>query len=239
MKNQDKATATYAKQFTKKKAKSPLNLPEDFQHPKPGLVTKCKFCEKEHRPNKCWHLQAECYYCHKTGHIANFCKKKLSLKASLRQVVTCTQSLPYIFTLLEPQALASCSVNAEFPESSVQKIIIDSGATNHVFSNREYFSTYTEHHHEFQTGSAEILAANRYGDVVLRLAHSNGSEVIWTIKKVSWAPLLGHSLLSTIPLAKKGLRYCFDNFRYLRKLPIKEKFLREPILLRISMLFVQ
>ncbi len=40
MKNQDKATANYAKQFTKKKAKSPLNLPEDFQHPEPGLVTK-------------------------------------------------------------------------------------------------------------------------------------------------------------------------------------------------------
>ena len=150
-------------------------------------MTKCKFCEKKHRPNECCHLQAECHYCHETDHIVKFCKKKVSPKASPRQVVTCTQSLPYIFTPLEPQSLASCSVNTKFSESSVQKIIIDSGAADHFFSNRAYFSTYIEHHHEFQTGSGEILVANEYGDVVLRLAHPDGSEVIWTIKKVSRA----------------------------------------------------
>ena len=85
-------------------------------------------------------------------------------------------------------------------------MIIDSGATDHFFANRAYFSTYEEYHHEFQTGSGEILTAHGYGDVVLRLAHPDGSEVIWTIKKVSWAPSLGHNLLSTIPLSKKGVK---------------------------------
>ena len=117
------------------------------------------------------------------------------------------QTIPCRFTSLGPKALASCTVNAKLPESSVQKIIIDSGATDHFFSNRAYFSTYEEHHHEFQTSSGEILTAHGYGDVVLRLAHPDGSEVVWTITKVSWAPSLGHNLLSTItiPLAKNGV----------------------------------
>ncbi len=88
-------------------------------------------------------------------------------------------------------------------KSSVQKIIINSGATDHFFSNRAYFSKYEEYHYEFQTGSGEVLAAHGYGDVVLCFANPDGSEVISTIKKVSLAPSLEHNLLSTIPLAKK------------------------------------
>ena len=65
------------------------------------------------------------------------------------------------------------------------------------------FSTYEKYHHEFQTGSREVLTAYEYGDVILQLAQSDGLEVIWTIKKVSWAPALGHNLLSTIFPAKK------------------------------------
>ena len=199
MKNHDKATANYAKRFPKKKGKPPA------ADPAIGSASKCEFCEKEHGPDECWHLQAECHYCHETGHIAKFCKKKVSSQASPKRLVTCTQSLPYTFTPLEPKAFASCSVNTEFSESSVQKVIIDSGATDHFFSNRAYFSSYEEYHHEFQTGSGEVLTAYGYGDVILHLAHPDGSEVIWTIKKVSWAPSLGHNLLSTIPLAKKGV----------------------------------
>ncbi len=94
-------------------------------------------------------------------------------------------------------------MKAEPLDSSVQRVIIDSGATDHFFANRAYFSAYEEYHHEFQTGSEEILSAYGYGDIILRLAHPDGSEVIWTIKKVSWAPSLVHNLLSTIPLSKK------------------------------------
>ena len=121
-------------------------------------------------------------------------------------LVTCTQRLLYTFAPLKPKAFTSYSVNAEFPESSFQKVIIDSGAIDHFFSNCVYFSIYEEYHHEFQTGSGEVLAAYGYGDVILRLAHPDGSEVIWTIKKVSWALSLGHNLLSTILLAKKGMK---------------------------------
>ena len=206
MKNQDKAIANYAKRFTKKKGKSSVAPIEDSEDFAAGLSSKCKFCEKEHGPNECWHLQAECHYCHDVGHIAKFCKKKSSPKISPpKELVTCTQRIPSPVDQSSSTLSASCTVTSEHHESSVEKVIIDSGATDHFFANRAYFSTYEEYHHEFQTGSGEILTAHGYGDVVLRLAHPDGPEVIWTIKKVSWAPSLGHNLLSTIPLARKGV----------------------------------
>ncbi len=108
------------------------------------------------------------------------------------------QSVPCFLTSRRPNALASRTLNAEFLKSSVQKIIIDSGAIDHFFSNRAYFSLYKKCHHEFQTGSGELFTAHGYGDDVLRVAHPNAA-----IKKVSLAQSLGHHLLSTIPLAKK------------------------------------
>lgn len=86
--------------------------------------------------------------------------------------------MPNIFTLSELKALASYFIRAEFPESSVQKVINDSNATHNFFSNRAYFYTYTDHHYKFQTGFKEVLTVYRYGDIYLQLAHHDGSEVI-------------------------------------------------------------
>ena len=70
MKNQDKATLNYAKRFTRKKDKFFTFKPKDSKDSETDLVPRCKFDEKKHAPNECWHLQAECHYCHETGHIA-------------------------------------------------------------------------------------------------------------------------------------------------------------------------
>ena len=95
MKNQDKATANYAKRFTKKKGKSHVAQIEDSEDSAAGPSLKCKFCEKENGPNECWQLQAECHYCHDVGHIAKFCKKKSSLRTSPpKEFVTCIQRIP-------------------------------------------------------------------------------------------------------------------------------------------------
>ncbi len=184
MKNQDEATANYAKQFSSKKNKL-LTKPEDVEDFTISLSSRCKLYGKKHGLNKYWLLQVECHYCHETGHIAKFCKKKRFLQSSSRQVVTYIQTISSFPTLLKVKALVSDILNVKFPKSSVQKVIIDSGAADHFFSNRAYFSTYKEHHHEFQTTYGEVLTAHGYGNVILYLAHSNGLEVIWTIKKVS------------------------------------------------------
>ena len=129
--------------------------------------------------------------------------------------------MPCLFNALRPKALTSFTVNVESLESSVQKVIIDSGATDHFFLNCAYFSIYEEYHHEFQPGSGEVLTAYGYGDIILRLAHPNGSEVNWTIKKISWAPSLGHNLLSTISLIKKGVEVFLRQFDLLLEISLQ------------------
>ncbi len=217
MKNQDKATANYAKRFTKRKSRLTNAKPEETEDSSNGTLTKCKFCEKEHRLNDCWHSQAECHYCHDTGHIAKFCKKNAATRTSSKNIVIYARSLLFSTRQIPSPVLASCTLKAIPLDSSVQRVIIDSRATDHFFANRAYFSTYEEYHLEFQTGSRQILSAYGYSDVILRLAHSDSSEMIWAIKKVSWAPSLGHNLLSTISLSKNGVKYFCPNFRYFLK----------------------
>ncbi len=106
----------------------------------------------------------------------------------------------------------SYTVKDEPLDSSVQRVIINSGATDHFFANFEYFSTYEKYHHEFQTRSGEILKVYRYGNVIFCLAHFDGSEVIWSIKKVSWASSLGQNLLTTIFLLKKSVKVFLRQF---------------------------
>ncbi len=77
-------------------------------------------------------------------------------------MVQFVQGVPCFLTVCRPKALASSTINAEFSKSSVQKIIIDVGATHHFFSNLKYFFQYEEYHHEFQTGSGEVLTAHWY-----------------------------------------------------------------------------
>ncbi len=206
MKNHDKATANYAKLFTKKNGKSPVTQIEDSKDSTISPSSKCKLYEKEHGPNECWHLQAEYHYCHNVGHIANFCKKKSSSRTSPpKNLIMCTRSISSQVDQSLYILPSSCTVTSKHHESFVEKVIIDSGVTDHFFTNRAYFSTYEEYHHEFQTGSGKILIAYGYRDVVLRLPHPDSSEVTWTIKKVSWAPSLRNNLLCTIPLARKGV----------------------------------
>ncbi len=206
MKNHDKATANYSKRFTKKKGQFPVTQIEDSKVSTISPSSNCKFCKKDHEPNHCWHLQAECQNCHDVGHIAKFCKKKSSPKTRPpKNLITCTRNIPSHVDRSLYILPASCTLTSKHHESSVEKVIIDFGVNDHFFTNRAYFSTYEEYHHEFQTDSGEILTAHGYGDVVLRLAHLDGSEVTWTIKKVSWAPSLGHNLLNIILFATKEI----------------------------------
>lgn len=115
-----------------------------------------------------------------------------------KNLIMCTQSIFFYVDQLLYTPPASCTVTSKHHESSVKGVIIDSGATDHFFTNRAFFSTYEEYHYEFRTGSGEILTAYRYRNVVLHLAHPDDLEVTWAVKKISWAPLLGHNLLSTI-----------------------------------------
>ena len=96
MKNHDKATANYEKQFTKKKGKFSGVQIEDSEDFATSSSSKCKFGEKKYGPNECWQFQAECYYCHDVGNIAKFCKKKSTPRTNSppKELITCTRRVP-------------------------------------------------------------------------------------------------------------------------------------------------
>lgn len=93
MRNQDKTTANYEKQFTKRRLRVTNAKPEEQRDSSNDILNKCKFCRKKNGLNNYWHLQANCYYCNKTSHIATFCKKKAATRTSFKNIVTYTQSL--------------------------------------------------------------------------------------------------------------------------------------------------
>lgn len=66
-------------------------------------------------------------------------------------------------------------------------------------------TNYRENQHVFETGSGEKVTAYGYGDVILQLQLLDKMINTLTVSNVSWAPDLGHNLLSTIPLARKGI----------------------------------
>ena len=89
---------------------------------------------------------------------------------------------------------------------SITSVIIDSGTTDYLFSNRDLFSIYTEYKHKFEIGSGKKIAAHGYGNVDLRMSDLKGNSNTLTITNISWALDLSHNLLSSIPLAKKGVK---------------------------------
>ena len=114
----------------------------------------------------------------KLSYIRKFCKKKISQQATSRKSVKCIQNIPWFFLLIQAKAVASYTLNTKFLELSVQKLIINSSATDHFFSNPAYFFTYKKYYHKYQTSSRQILAAHRYGHVLLHLAHLGDLKMI-------------------------------------------------------------
>ena len=103
------------------------------------------------------------------------------------------------------QALAFSSITYRQQQSLTTSIIIDSGATDHFFTNKDLITNYREHRHVFGTGSEEKVTVHSYGDVILQLQSLDGTINTLTVSNVSWAPDLGHNLLITISLAKKEM----------------------------------
>lgn len=171
--------------------------------------------------------------------LPSFVRKKHLHRLVLKRLLHVHKNIPSCIDRSLYTPLTFCTVTSKHNDSSIEKVIIDSGATDHFFANQAYFSTYKEYHLEFQTGSGEILTAHWYGDVVLRLAHLDGSEVTWTIKKVSWALSLGHNLLSTTPLARKWIGVFFRQPHISSEISHHGSFFGVADILITSMLFVQ
>ena len=77
------------------------------------------------------------------------------------------------------------------PQNPVISIIIDSGATDHFFSNQDLFSSYTEYRHQFETETIEKISANGYSNIDLRMSDHQGNINTLTVTNMRWASELG------------------------------------------------
>ncbi len=223
LKNESTASANFAKK-AKSKSASHGNRTNTGKKSTKDLDQKknCKTCGSNHNGD-CRHLTAECFQCHETGHISANCpenneKGSTSSGASNNKSTTSENSTAKgkakkmncfsrkILSKDQPeQALAFSSITYCQQQSLTTSIIIDSGATDHFFTNKDLITNYREHRHVFETGSGEKVIAHGYGDVILQYQSLDGTINTLTVSNVSCAPDLGHNLLSTIPLAKKGI----------------------------------
>ncbi len=83
------------------------------------------------------------------------------------------------------QALPFFSITYRQQQSLTTSIIIDLGATDHFFTNKDLITNYKEHRHVFETGSGEKVTAHGYGDVILQLQSLDGKINTLTVSNVS------------------------------------------------------
>ena len=224
--NKNKRKANYSRSSKPKKAKpseqgeqrGTEKRSDNEREKKKQEVKECKIFGGKHLRDY-WHSKTECFICHNVGHIAAKCPEKSSnssSSSSSKDKLCYTQKFTNhpISKTKVGQVLASCLVGSRL-RNPITSVIIDSGATDHFFSNRDLFSTYTEYEHEFETGAGEKIVAHGYGNVNLRMSDLEGNINTLTVTHVSWAPELGQNLLSTIPSARLGIEVFLKKARQL------------------------
>ena len=96
--------------------------------------------------------------------------------------------------------VAQIVANKMFETGITQKIIVDSGTTQHLIANSDLIRNYYVDYSEYQIGSGEILPS--YGKGTLLLSLDNG---FLKLTNVWYAPDLSFNLISTIQLGEKGV----------------------------------
>lgn len=83
-----------------------------------------------------------------------------------------------------------------------------------------------EYKHKFKTKTRETIVVYNYGNIHLRMIDLIGNVNTLTGFYMSWAPVLGHNLLSTIALARKCVKVCLEKAGQLSKIIIDKKIFR-------------
>lgn len=94
------------------KLKKTQNSERRHYNPPPPPTLECYKCGESHRPNVCPFKDAECFYCHKKGHLAVKCRKAAQDK---RQQATAKPK----FTKNKKKGAKTFVVDAEIPDEDV------------------------------------------------------------------------------------------------------------------------
>ncbi len=215
--NQNRGIANFARGS---KAKSKLNeqenkgFEEESEKRKWQKKEKCHYCGKKH-PGDCWHLKTKSFFCQNVGHIAvkyseksgssNSAPFSSTPKSQSRNMTCVTKKISPESKTKVDRILVSYSVTPRPKTTLVTSVIIDSWTTDHFCCNRDLISSYTKCQHEFEKRTSQRIIAHRYCNVILRMFDMSDNFNTLTVSNVSWTPELGHNLLSTLLLAKKGI----------------------------------
>ncbi|GBM21244.1 Copia protein, partial [Araneus ventricosus] len=149
-----------------------------------------------------------CFRCNKKGHIARFCDKTVvchhcgKLGHKKRNCRLLTRKKP---PFKEEEAAA---VSFVVGEGEAKKFIVDSGATSHMCSQREWFEELKP-----SSGTVSCAAKSRLLEVagigVIRGRLKNGQEIV--LKNVLFIPELNGNLISVKQIQKAGYSILFKD----------------------------
>lgn len=166
----------------------------------------CKICFHNHEEGQCFHDRAECYGCHKKGHIQRNCPDTESTSPASQSRGGSTDRKQVIGMI---RNIAQFSPTEE-SEIQYSGWILDSGCTTHVCNNRSRFidSSYKKHTEAVQTATGQIVMSYGKGSVAINLAVT-GVKLL--LKEVLHVPEVEHNYMSMNALSKRKLDVFFHH----------------------------
>ncbi|KAJ4719034.1 Retrovirus-related Pol polyprotein from transposon TNT 1-94 [Melia azedarach] len=171
-----------------------------------GRFPPCSHCKKtNHHETSCW-KKAQCRVCKKIGHIAKYCKLKRQQNQHFSPQQTEQKQQANVMEEKQPEDHIFMAVlSSEAPDKHLW--LLDSGCTNHMTSNSEYFSTLdTTVRVPVRLGNGDVIESAGKGTISIPT-----SKGIKFINDVLLVPNLDQNLLSVGQMMHKGYSLFFKD----------------------------
>eukprot|EP00794_Sanderia_malayensis_P011867 gene11867-biopygen9507 len=158
-----------------------------------------------------------CHYCKKPGHFARNCyKKKSDLKgksghasANIATTIAESKSKSLSSEIEIPQAEEIALTAGEVPTGK-DNWWIDSGATQHMTSDKKQMTDYVAFKKPLQVRIADNTILHAYGKgTVSLLVHDGNEKLNMSLKSVLYVPKIRNKLLSLPSMTEKGVEVQF------------------------------
>jgi hypothetical protein len=169
------------------------------------------------RGNNSYTETRECHYCHNKGHIAKDCRKRMAnekFKSHKKPFGTTVRDTNYE---RKKQYGATRDTNHEqvysvaLAADTRAEWLIDSGASQHMSNQREWFTTYTSMEPtKVYLGNNETVDAIGRGEIIMNMK-TNNKPVEATLTEVLHVPQLAKNLFSISQATKHGWEGKFSN----------------------------
>lgn len=137
----------------------------------------------------------KCFCCGRWGHISRNCEEAKQQKQNTAKTAVDVKT--------------NIALLADEDESRARNLwILDSGATEHMTSDRRKFSNLRHHASEVEVANSERINVSGVGDISFPIYEENEERNI-TIQNVLYVPKLGGNLLSIGRIEEKGLKVEF------------------------------